>query len=334
MSTPSVFPATVPGPSQVTTVPAERRLLSDLAGGTPQARGLQRDYLGMQTLEWSLLDPVAAAAFDDWYTNTTFGGGVRFAATWPAPQGWVSLVRKFVGTPRWTHLAGGFWRVTAQVQVHGRNLAPAFPSRALVWDPATSDLVYGAQTAWAITGATATITNFQNFVPNTPFGGVHLQLNANRYVASSGKRYFEIFVNDGSSSDSDHNVGKMGITTVGYGSHWPSWASGVPLSGADGSDVEPTPALNGNTPFWNLSTVMQFAVDFGTGLMHVGKNGSWGPVSQDPVTGFRPTFTGVSGSVIPYVRYFAALMTVTVTLRTQAADFTYAPPSGFIDWAT
>ena len=50
-----VYPATLPGPSVSMVTPAERRLLSDLTGGPQQARGLQRDYLATQRVEWALL---------------------------------------------------------------------------------------------------------------------------------------------------------------------------------------------------------------------------------------------------------------------------------------
>ena len=50
-----VFPITLPGPSVSVVTPAERRLLSDVTGGPQQARGVQRDYLATQRVEWALL---------------------------------------------------------------------------------------------------------------------------------------------------------------------------------------------------------------------------------------------------------------------------------------
>ena len=120
----AVYPATLPGPSVSAVAPAERRLLSDLTGGPQQARGLQRDYLATQHVEWAVLSVSEAAAFDDWWKNTLTYGGAWFASTWPAPQGWISIGRRFIGAPQWTHLPGGFWKVSAQVQVRGRGAMP------------------------------------------------------------------------------------------------------------------------------------------------------------------------------------------------------------------
>lgn len=120
---PVVFPADLPGPALSSVSLSERRVLSDLTGGPEQARGIQRDYLGTQDAEWDLLTPSEALEFDTWWTSLTYGGQ-WFASTWPAPQGWVSLTRRFMGVPAWEHLPGGFWKVTAKFQVRGRGLPP------------------------------------------------------------------------------------------------------------------------------------------------------------------------------------------------------------------
>jgi hypothetical protein len=119
-----IYPTTLPGPSLSVVTPSERRLLSDVTGGPQQARGLQRDYLGIQEVEWSLLSATDAAAFDTWWKKVITYGGAWFASTWPAPQGWTSVVRRFIGSPIWTHLPGGFWSVRARVQVRGRGMPP------------------------------------------------------------------------------------------------------------------------------------------------------------------------------------------------------------------
>lgn len=119
----SVFPATLPGPSVATVTPADRRLLSDVPG--PQnARGIQRDYLAVQHLEWNLLDSAAALMFQSWWRTSLIFGAAWFAATWPLPLGWQSATRRFLGTPRWQHLPGGFWRVSADCELRGRGLPP------------------------------------------------------------------------------------------------------------------------------------------------------------------------------------------------------------------
>jgi len=55
----------------------------------------------------------------EWWRGNLEYGGAWFVATWPTPQGAVPIVRKFTQQPRRTFLAGGFWRVTAALEVRG-----------------------------------------------------------------------------------------------------------------------------------------------------------------------------------------------------------------------
>ena len=131
-----IYPSTLPGPSVSAVTPTERRLLSDLTGAPQQARGLQRDYLATQHVEWAVLSASEAAMFYEWWKNTLTYGGAWFASTWPAPQGWVSIARRFIGAPAWTNLPGGFWRVSAEVQVRGRGELPfAFATGCDLFQP-------------------------------------------------------------------------------------------------------------------------------------------------------------------------------------------------------
>ena len=346
MATPISFPAALPGPSVASITPAERRLLSDLPGPL-NARGIQRDYLAVQQLEWNLLDPAAAAILKNFDDVTLTFSAAWFASTWPLPAGWVAGVRRFIGRPRWQHVAGGFWRVTATCEVRGRSLLPYTSRLPVIWDDASSQLsyTYGSitQAGWVINSANqraaSIAASFNNFPPNTPAGGTHLMLNAKNGLRSSGKLYFEIYISDTSSSDSTHVIGKMGIAQVGFpsGGWWPAYTVGVSssASGADGSDyvASPTPEAAAYQPGWPSGGVMMFAVDLDLGRMWVGKNGAWQNTGgNDPATNYQPTFIGVVGPVMPFVRYFAVLMVTTLELRTRLSDMTYAPPTGFLAW--
>ena len=119
------YPITLPGPAVSAVTPTERRLPSDVTGGPQQFRGIQRDYLGRQRVEWTNLNATEAAILDAWFTTTLNSGGSWFASTWPAPQGWVELVRRFIGAPRWAHKSGQLWDVSADVLVRGRGVPPA-----------------------------------------------------------------------------------------------------------------------------------------------------------------------------------------------------------------
>lgn len=117
----SVYPAGLPGPSIATVSPAERRLLSDLPG-VQQVRGIQRDYMAFQDLEWSLLDADAALIWNTWWRDTITYGMAWFLATWPSPIGWTAIERRFLGPPRWEHLPNGFWRVAVRCELRGRGV--------------------------------------------------------------------------------------------------------------------------------------------------------------------------------------------------------------------
>jgi len=152
----SEFPPTLPLPSVSGTTPAERRAASDLSGPL-QLRGWQADYLARQRVEW-FLTPAQASIFDAWWKADQTSGGAWFAATWPSPQGLVSLVRRFISTPQWKYVAGsGHWVVSAQVQVRGRGIAPGFT------DPMFDDVIL-LNHMDGISGATVTSSVGPNLI--------------------------------------------------------------------------------------------------------------------------------------------------------------------------
>lgn len=122
---PSAYPALLPCPTVAVVRPAERRLPSDLAG-PKQFRGLQRDYLADERVEWTLTQE-QAAAFDSWWRDDLVQGGKWFLSDWPSPQG-AGLVRRFGSAPKWVYIHGGtnrrMWRVSAECEVRGRGVAP------------------------------------------------------------------------------------------------------------------------------------------------------------------------------------------------------------------
>lgn len=119
-----VFPSALPNPSVSIIAPADRRLLSDVTGGPQQSRGVQRDYLALESVQFRL-SPAQAIVFDDWWRSRLRYGGCWFASNWPLPAGWLSTTRRFSSTPRWLHQPGGDWIVSAQTQLRGRGLPPA-----------------------------------------------------------------------------------------------------------------------------------------------------------------------------------------------------------------
>lgn len=121
------YPSTLPGPSLSEVTPVDRRLMSDLSGAAPQSRGIQRDYLGTQAVEWDILTPLEADLLNDWYSSVLVQGGAWFSSAWPTPQGWGLLVRRFLGELAWSHVGAGHWRVSGKTLVRGRGLPPLAP---------------------------------------------------------------------------------------------------------------------------------------------------------------------------------------------------------------
>lgn len=117
------YPASLPCPQTARYAPLERRQM-----GTPErpreARALQRDRGATETATWPPLTTAQFETLMDWWRGNLVFGGAWFAATWPSPQGRVALVRKFIQQPRRTFMAGGFWRVTAMLEVRGVGELP------------------------------------------------------------------------------------------------------------------------------------------------------------------------------------------------------------------
>lgn len=304
-----VFPASVPSPSVSTITLAERRVLSDVNGGPQQARGIQNDYLGTQHVEWSLLDATAAAAIDDWWTNTLSFGGAWFVSTWPSPQGWISLVRRFVGALQWTHLAGGYWRLSATCQVRGRGLAPLLPT---VWSPSRSNLAQ-------ISGNGAIASYFVSF------GSGAMAMGTDEH--STGKKYIEYqIINSVRAGTSMPAVG-FGVYPFLY---VPSNASPTDVSFVvDSYGDYHTGAGADVTAQFNPGDVTMFAVDLDAGFFWYGVNGLW-KWSGNPAAGTFPRVTLTPRTFAPI--YWSQIIGTSVKLLSMPTDQVYAPPTGFTSW--
>lgn len=77
--------------------------------------------------------------------------------------------------------------------------------------------------------------------------------------------------------------------------------------------------------------VLRFAIDFAARKIWIGLNGTWF-ASGNPATGASPTFTGVTGTLFPIGGDKYGSASDSITLKSAAADLTYAPPSGFTSW--
>lgn len=124
MPAPYIFPTSLPGPSTGPITPEERRAVSGVPGGPRQFAVRQRDFLGIQRVEW-LFRAAEAATFQTWWETDLLFGGAWFEANWPMPNGFSILtVRRFLDAPQWVAVPGGNWRVSAVTEVRGLSLLP------------------------------------------------------------------------------------------------------------------------------------------------------------------------------------------------------------------
>ena len=118
-----VYPAMLAAPRSVVLRPTERRALSDLEAGSPQARQRQRDFLARLQCDWTY----SAAQMEAWlaWHDTDLAGGLRwFSAPLPGRGGWLPRVVRYLGPVKRERLAGGHWRLSAELELRGVSAAP------------------------------------------------------------------------------------------------------------------------------------------------------------------------------------------------------------------
>lgn len=118
----------LPCPRVLVVTPAERRLLSDLPGAQ-QSRGISRQYLASERIEWAGLTQAQADRLAEWWTEALEEGGNWFVARkWPTPQG-VPVNRRWKGALSWRLLPSRpearVWTVSGECEV--RRAPPEAP---------------------------------------------------------------------------------------------------------------------------------------------------------------------------------------------------------------
>lgn len=125
MSTPIVYPASLPCPQTAPMTADERRALS--SGRPFQSRALQLDRLATRQVTFPPLNVAKATRLKAWWEDDLDFGGNLFGATWPSPQGLVQLVYGWLGPLRWDFAPGpdgGYWHVSGAVEVRGAGMPP------------------------------------------------------------------------------------------------------------------------------------------------------------------------------------------------------------------
>lgn len=183
------------------------------------------------------------------------------------------------------------------------------PPSGVTWDPTQTTAVLSggnltaSQTLAVLVGARATASH-----------------------DTTGQYYFEQLLN---SSAGNHPV--IGIassawsyltpTNVGQAGLWSVWcATGYTFGNAAYKGTSVSGFAAGD--------IVNVAVDFAAGKMWFGKNNVY-ILSGNPSTGANATWTGVTGTLWPFVNLDNVSST---TARFSSADWTYSPPTGFGQW--
>lgn len=281
--------------------------------GPRKSRVGQTDRLSTQSLQFVLWSEAQVQAWVNWYRDDLDNGGAWFLATWPQPEGG-SGVRRFVGAPGFPEYLGPGrgWRVSADVQIRGRGLAPV-RYVPLSWNPNDK----GARTILSNRNFTST------YHPDGLRGGARATTSRN-----AGCWYFEIALvgtafnsqnawlgvapaswvfENAPGSDSMAGAGWT-IATNGF-----SYANGVMSSTQEES---PYPANAGR---------MMIAVDIDAGAIYYGADGAWYDGVPEP---------GHAQSGGPFGTLFPCIGQAIGSAIIYGKGFTlYPPPPGFLDWS-
>lgn len=264
-------------------------------------------YTGRGSSPPQMPDPIYEAAVGVGYApayrgrGTVMIQGLQLGNSGQVPMLLFEVLTSATSSPAWVPVAEGeprLWEVVAQ---------PVIP-----WT-----IGYG------YTGAQADIVY-------SPLVAQHIVRTRN--PVSNGKRYFEFFVSDASSSASE--VGWL-VVKDGSGNQYGSNYTGYYTS-TGSNDGGPFPSVAAQAWDPGEDSVMMYAFDFVNGKYWVGRNGSWfGSVSgSDPATGVGGRSMTMTGqdldiwlTIQPTHADFFSL------LRTIRSSFTYSIPEGFVAWA-
>ena len=111
----AVYPESLPNPRVADISATERRRLPQTST-TFEATAKSRDRISRQNLTWTFR-PDQAEIFDEWWQTDLEFGGMWFTAYWPSPRGFIAIDRKFIDTPRWTHIGNGVFDVSVICEV-------------------------------------------------------------------------------------------------------------------------------------------------------------------------------------------------------------------------
>lgn len=304
------FPLTLPCPQTETVTPFDRGQRSN-EDRPREERALSLDRLALVRATWPPLSPTDSAAFYTFWREDLFDGGAWFNATWPLPQGKVPAVFKFVEQPRWNFVPGGRWRIEALLEQRGRGL-PVNPAAPVGVEP-TPWNIENPVGAWSFTDG--------NFTAEASEAGAYV---VSETGVSVGDYYAELVVTFDLDEGGSAVIG-AGVSTDNPGS--PTSGVAWTISG----DIHVGEAVVDTQSPLSSGDVVMIAVETLTGKVWLGRNGVWigdpeARTGQVATLGGGNEFWlsfGLQGNEAAY----------SCTLRTAEAQFSYAAPTDFFEWA-
>jgi hypothetical protein len=312
------YPATLPVPQTSVITPLERRALSN-EDAPLEARARSRDRLQFERVTWTLTD-AECEIFRAWWKADLTDGAAWFNAAWPVLEGIVDRQRCFRTQPAYAFIPGGFWKVSAILEIRGRGRRvdfglpiPTTPSRP-----------------WNSTNEVGSVTFSDGDFTASIFpegGGLCVSLDVAEGGLGDGLYYAEMVV-----TISEPEVGAasvaFGVTRDNPGGS----LTGASIStngivNVEGSDVDSTSTIV-------TGDVVMIALNALTGHVYFGLNGMWLD-SSDPVSNVGGY--ALAPGLADYCLFFGyegdGFSSYACDLRTGVDRLEFAVPNGFTAWA-
>ena len=308
------YPAGLPIPQTSVITPLERRAMSD-PEMPREARAQSRDRLQFERATWVLTD-LQVELFRSWWETDLRNGGAWFNAVFPVPEGLVEKQHCFRTQPSFGFIPGGFWKVSAILEVRGRGrpVEPGLPSTA------------PPSTPWNSTNEVGTVVfTDDDFTATFSSSATVASLDAGEGSLGDGKYYAEL-VPSFVTYEGGAAAVQLGVSRANPGSG--SDGAAIDLNGdviVDGATVDNLGAIASGD-------VVMIALDAFSNFIYFGKNGTW-LGGADPAAGTGGIeITGLTADF--WLSFFGDNVeeTYSCAIRTGTDRFSYSVPIGFTAW--
>jgi len=124
------YPDSLPCPQRARVERVDPRQVSDQSYPR-EARSIWLDRLHTERVVFPPMNAAQFSAFREWWRDELVFGGSWFVASWPNIEAADTKVYRFLDAPVWSFVAGGFWQISAQVEIRGLGLDPIRPPETI-----------------------------------------------------------------------------------------------------------------------------------------------------------------------------------------------------------